>query len=642
MPSAGWKRAPVATAFWLLLAACVVAGVAWYTALHAELLAASSGFSPVSLLHPVAKLPNFANDFPSGEAGLLLSLIGQIYYLVGQLSDAHDQILIGLLVAVEAAALIAGAAMLSRQLNPKLPLWAAIGGGIFLASGALVSADWARWFHPTFGNAYNFAYAAGFVAVAATLGGRMVVAGLAIGLAAAFHPIIALFFGCAAAVAVLVRLRDYAFVSLLGGAAAAIAVFGLWYAFAFDGAGFSGEVDGTLFTDLTRLMSSHWFPANLGVFGERSWEALLPFTALLVVFAAVLRLRDPDAGRSDVQMLAAVIALVLIALLGVWFSLHSNSPALITLALHRASLVALLLAAALLTPRLLVLAVNGPMLLAWMAGGLLILSYWRAHGLPIAGAAVFAATALIMRRQEQSGADRIVTVAALAMAAVVAASLAWNGHAAALWNDTLWTLEVLRSKPFIAAVALVIAARFLASPVLLAMAVGIGAYIWMPSVDTMRSEDQRQEAGRMLETQLWARANTPPDSVFMVDPTISYGWRQYSQRPSFGTVREWLYSGWLYNTDPKVMAEGLRRAALLGLDVPTYTEIAKTDFTRAYTLLVTDATRLFGEKDAATLTSLARENGIAFFVYDRRKVERLPALPVVFENDQYVILQPPG
>jgi hypothetical protein len=630
----------LAASGWTLLAGVICLGIAYFVIRHSVLTAAFVGFSPVSMLHPATELPNFANDYPGGEAGLLRSSIGRLYQFLGQLSDAHDELFLWILIVLEAATLMAGAAVLCRQLNSRLPLWTAIAGGILLAAGTIASSDLARWFHPSYGYVYNFAYAAGFFAMAKTLQARMLAAGAAIGLAATFHPIIALCFGFAAGMAVLVRVREYSVLSLAGGGAVAFVVSAGWYLIAFGTANVVGSnVDGTQFEEVTRLMSFHWYPVGMGVFGARSWETLLPSLAMLTVFAACIRLRTPDTAAGDGQLLAGVAGLVVLSLLGVWISLSSTDPLLIKLALHRASLIALLLAAALSVPRLFALAVGGQFVLAAMAGGLVLLPFWRWHGLPIAGAVVFALAVLLIQNRMLSKADRLLIVGMLAIAAAVAAMLAANGHFSAIALDTSATIGIVISPLFLAGFAVLLIGRFLRSPAVLALPVALGAYLWLPQLDPMAQEAPRLRAQAYLEAQLWARANTAPDSVFMIDPTIQYAWRQYSQRPSFGTLREWLHSGWIYDTDAQVMAEGLRRATLLGLNIATYTDLAKSDHDKAYVLLLEDAKKLYYGKDASALASLAQQNGVSYFLFDRKYLGKLPALPIAFENDQYAILK---
>lgn len=627
---------------WIALAIVACAGVSFFYTNHAELAAALNGWSAYTMLHPFSTLPQFIQglDYPGGEASLLRSSLGQIYSLIGGISDQHDRALLASLVALEAAALTAAGAFLCRRLNPGLPVWTVVGGGLMLATGTMASADFARWFHPAYGYVYNYAYAAGFVAMAAAIGGRIVIAGIAIGLAATFHPIIASSVGVATGLVVLVRFKSYRFTSVVAGAAIAVGIAATWYLFAFRDAGIAiSAAETEQFAAISRLMSFHWYPVSMGMFGHRSWETLLPTLAVLVVLASSLRLDNATVAHSDLQIFVAVLGLGAISLVGVWISVTSTDPLLLKLALHRASMIALLLAVALFAPRLLALATGGPLVVAIVAGTLLLLPYWRSNSIPLLGAAIFAVLSLYLPVNDGLGTrGRAVLFGSLALSAAVVAALVFNGHSSAVMFDVRATIGPASGVLFVGAFLVMLGARLLRSPALLAASFAIALYAWLPQMDLLRTAEQRERAEAMLETQFWARENTAPESVFMLDPAGPYGWRQYSHRPSFGTLREWLHSGWIYDTDPELMAEGLRRALTIGLDVTEYVEAADKDQGSAYAALRRDASNLFFGMSAAELSTLADQNGISYFVWDKAKGRELPTLPVVFQNEHYAVL----
>jgi hypothetical protein len=68
-------------------------------------------------------------------------------------------------------------------------------------------------------------------------------------------------------------------------------------------------------------------------------------------------------------------------------------------------------------------------------------------------------------------------------------------------------------------------------------------------------------------TQVWAKSNTRKDALFMTDPTHYYGWRDFSERSSFGNLREWGYSGIAYHNDKEVYQEGIKRLEEFGIDI---------------------------------------------------------------------------
>ncbi len=80
---------------------------------------------------------------------------------------------------------------------------------------------------------------------------------------------------------------------------------------------------------------------------------------------------------------------------------------------------------------------------------------------------------------------------------------------------------------------------------------------------TYGNHDQAQA---YLDIQLWAKKNTPTNALFMQDPTHSYAWRDFSQRSSFGTWRDWGYVGVAYEANEKLFIEGKARMKEFGVD----------------------------------------------------------------------------
>ena len=70
-----------------------------------------------------------------------------------------------------------------------------------------------------------------------------------------------------------------------------------------------------------------------------------------------------------------------------------------------------------------------------------------------------------------------------------------------------------------------------------------------------------------MVVQLWAKNNTANDALFMPDPTHYYGWRDFSERSSFGNLRDWGYSSFAYNSDYEIYLEGKKRLAEFGFDI---------------------------------------------------------------------------
>jgi hypothetical protein len=194
--------------------------------------------------------------------------------------------------------------------------------------------------------------------------------------------------------------------------------------------------------------------------------------------------------------------------------------------------------------------------------------------------------------------------------------------------------------PSIILVALLVIAMALRQrmplPMILLPALAISAVIWGRSLDEFSSPQLRAKAHDYLAAQQWAHDNTPVGTLFMPDPVHFYGWRDASLRPSFGNAREWLYSGWLYNSRKAVFDSGVDRLHALGLSEGRYINLNGERPIDRQRELYADLRKAYYSLDLSGFTSLAQKYGIGYFVIDKNFRTQVP-LSVVFENSNYLI-----
>lgn len=641
-PQPGIHTAPLSALAWAALAVVAAAAIAYFRTRHDAEAAAFFGFDPSGLLHPVWRLPQFAKNFPNGEEEALKSLIGQLYTMIGLL-QLPDKLSVAAMIFMEAIVLMVGAYICTRTVNPRVPSWQAIGTAILLASGTVVSCDLARWFHPFYGSVYNFADGFGFAAFAYILKRRAISSGILLGVAATIHPIIALFFGIAVGLVTLLRFKEFRLGNLISAAVLALAIAGTWWIFMLRNAEFSSsDVNPHLYIGITRLTSVHWFPVSLGVFGSRSWETFLPFLGFMVLFASTLHLNGDRGAKGDAEIGAAVAVLVLLSILGALLSEYSNSPLLVKLALHRASAVALLLSATIVIPRLFQALECTSILCSGLAALLLLMPYWRDHGLPVMACLLFASLMLLRRSEHGGTVWAAIALAMIVLCAAITFALFAFGWTSGVFIPNVSGIDMMRHPLFIAAAGLMLLSGLIKKPVMGALAVALGIGIWAPSVDPIQDPSTLKQAQAYLHVEQWARTNTNPKALFMTPPTHAYGWRQFSERPSFGTLREWLYSGWIYNTSRTVFNEGLQRAEELGLRIPDLLIAAKRNQDLAYAHMLASASQTYNTGDMQWYADMARRNGIRYFVLDKRELKsRPPAADIAFENSRYLVIEMP-
>ena len=133
------------------------------------------------------------------------------------------------------------------------------------------------------------------------------------------------------------------------------------------------------------------------------------------------------------------------------------------------------------------------------------------------------------------------------------------------------------------------------------------------------------------EVQIWANVNTLPDSIFMPDPYISYAWRDFSNRNSFGTPREFVTS-WLYTRNIDVFNDSLLRTSVF-INEPLNAMI---------NLQYDEFINVFSEKyylgDLDIYKKLCQEFEVDYFVWSN-KFEIPNYFKVVYVSESHSILQ---
>ena len=144
-----------------------------------------------------------------------------------------------------------------------------------------------------------------------------------------------------------------------------------------------------------------------------------------------------------------------------------------------------------------------------------------------------------------------------------------------------------------------------------------------------------------LDIQLWAQKNTTIDSLFMPDPSHSYGWRDFSERSSFGNLREWGYCSIAYNPDAKVYREGKKRIKEFGVEIDNVTtKDLKNDKNFIYGIKINNIVRKnFYNMSSVKIKKLSDKYNIDYVIMDKRYGEK-PSLKSVYENEYFHVYEP--
>lgn len=642
------SRGGRALAWSVLFAYCLFSGIKYSE--NIILIQALGGWSPMDWAAHQLLPQNFKEDFPSGISAYQMSSLMKLYVFVASLGG-NLEILVPWVIHFEVAFLGVSAAVLYRALVPHMSYIAMAIFALLIVEGSVRDMDLARFGGAFYqGLFYNIADGLRLLGLAALFRGRIAIAALLLGLGFTVHPVMV---GIACLFAVPYVLLSFGRFTLrhwLLAGTVFLSVAGGWILLNIRTSEIaSGGIPSDEWIGLVRMFTYHWFPVDIGVFTRLHERYIIPLFCL--VSLAALYLSSVIKGRAERFGIAWGMGLLTVLVCaGVLISEFSSEPFLIKLALHRASemliFVSLLIVVAGLTEEVL----NGRILEASLGGALLLSPLVNApYAFPIVAVIGIAVIYIVRARNNNASTQFQVGLTVLILLLFVVSlcyvfgvpnTQAYLGstNPGYLGWPVFWMVALVF---FIVGVLGWFCDRMNLSLAIAKVGGGalLGAVLIYSTASLERKvlmPDERKEfAYDYLAVQRWARANTSHDSLFMVDPTICYGWRDFSQRSSFGNIREWLHTSWLYDSQLGRYQEGLRRFGEFGIDIEPYKQIRPS--IEGYHRLSDDLRRAFYLKDRVWFEDVSRRYGISYVVVQRKFVNREVFLDSVFENSGFVV-----
>ncbi|MDQ3187341.1 MAG: hypothetical protein M3Q28_00350 [Pseudomonadota bacterium] len=612
----------------------------WSNIYEVDAFLALKGFSPIAWVYQTAHPGNFSLDFPSGAENYRFSAFMHVYLAAYQLGISPETFL-RVVVAFEIVLLSSALFALYRVLAPDAPLVVLALVIVFAIASTARDLNLALWTQPFFtGQYYNVAEALRILGIVMVLKRRPLPAAALFAGAFVTHPTMALM-GVACAVAMqLVRPRDMLKREFLAAAALFLVIAGGWLFVQFGATTIStGQMPLSDWMEMTRMFNGHFYTVHFGLFTINAKEVFLPFLSFLLLLVYYFPAKA-ERSETSTKVLAAILALLGLVVCGLAISVFVAVPFLIKLALHRANDLVLLLG--------LVYVVAGlwreVTADAWWRRALaatILLSPWFVRPFPLLLSVVLVAPAWlrVFGRRRPSLADR--TIAALVLGAALATGYYF---AAGIWTG-LNPLNFFheRQRLWLLALFLVISAlcarrfgRQSGQVLVLAAAIAL-ALGWLKDQADNKADARARD---YLDAQVWAREHTPNSALFMTDPSIYYGWRDYSRRSSFGNAREWLHHSWLYDSNFERYQEGMRRFGEFNIDLRPY--LRSEPVMAANNRLRYETRRRYYEASDEWRIDLARRHNIDFFVFERAHMVRPTGLKVVYQNDRFVICAASG
>ncbi|MFW6108381.1 MAG: hypothetical protein ACOC8D_01075, partial [bacterium] len=642
-----WSRSP-----WLALGLLLaLGGLVWQTrASELDLRYAAYGFSPMTFAVKRCHPEWFARDFPSGVENLARSAPMHVYPLAYRLLGIAPERLLPVVLAAEMVVLAAGVIVLTRTLRPRAPAMAGVLVAVLVLASHARNMNFGAYRQPFLWAKYhNFADGLRLLAVAAVVGGRPVAAGLLAAGSLMSHPTMGLMGAVVVAACAAAKPRELLGRRAMAGVAAFLVPAGLWAVLAV-GTGTGGErVPHELWFDLTRLASFHWYPIHNGLLTFAHEAALLPFLSLTALGGFYL-VRAGPVGERDRRVLWGAAAALGLVLVGLVFSVVEVSPLVTKLALHRANGVVVTLALIYAVAGLWADVEAGAPWRRLVAAGVLVLPF-LAHpdpepGFPLVLTLALTLPAWLPLCQGRLAARRdLLAVVPAALGATLVVVYAGTELLGPLTGGAYTGWRWLGRWPMLVGLGVVAAAaaapkarRVGLVPLVVLVAFAGGAVTW--TLSQRLTGGQRAFRRDLKNAQLWAREHTATDALFLVDPALhypamGYGWRDYARRSSWGSLREWLLTGWNYTSDLATCREGLRRLEDLGVDVEDY--LGHEPPRAGFAELSRDLLRRYYTADDPWRLDLARRHGIDYSVSRPRGSVAASDLHVAYRNDHVVI-----
>jgi hypothetical protein len=630
-----------------VVAVTVVALVAWYfRAAHLDAETAFYGMSPeeftILKIHPEF----FPSNFPGGSPTLGNAIIFHIYPLAYRMGLSVNMVW-SAVIFCEIVAFMAAGAYAARVLIPSNSWLVAAIVAMLAAFGPYWKPDLANYGYPYYGWTYGWSFAGFLVAITETARGRLPLAAVWVVLTFALHAVIGLLTGVFAAAMVAASWRRIKVRSLFVPALIGAMGCGGWALYIASQSSISGDrLDPELFAALNHAQNFHWYPVFMGTFWEAHIKNFLPLLSMLLLVLISFNERFENWSTIDRQLAAGMLVMAVISVSGVLISLTRAPPILIKLAFQRADTNLLLAGGFLIFRRLQRDLTEGKPVERGLAALIAVAPFQTGLGMPAGPVLMRAAWAVYDGWRRKSLSWITILSGGFAMSIVALIFIYWL---AGLAPDPAG-VRYLGINPIVAGIALILTFLFLrpqasrfAGLAVLAIVTGLSLRA-APHLNQLRDLSFRKDAYAVLEAELWARANTPEGSLFMVDPGLPELWRSKSYRPSFGTIREWLFQSVLYNSNAGVLEEGMARYRALGLESPPPFIFDKSErrMRPLFTLIVEQAQKKYYSMTEAQFRRLARDFGIKYFVFQKKLIRDPIPLQTVFENSNYLITKAPS
>ncbi len=598
---------------------------------------ALSGFSPIAYVYRSIHAENFLRDIEAGVQLFDKSFIMKLYVLAFEYFDITPEVLIFIFIFLELIVSSLVIIFLCRSVaKTSSPLFA-VTCTLFFVFSNIRNLDLARFGFLYIGQFYIFADSARLLAFAFLFNNRIKSSYIFAVISFAIHPSIGLIsLLCISSTHLLFSIKDRTLISFSIINVLTLASCALWTFFNFDKSSLGGSsIPTDSWVALSRLFNFHWYPVDMGMFSKYHYERFFPICTLLMISCLIWKksLLSPRVKQTIFSIFCITIPL---SIFGVIFSELSTSPFLHKLSLHRSSDLTITFAALFILSFVMEKDSSRHLIVKLICFSGLVQAFFSPSSPPILYPGLILIYEILRNKERPSTYEIKVKLMILcALASFVLIYLVIYGFQnifSPAYSGNIYIAGVLLGLTSIYSLRPTIFVNLRIIVVLVAMMSSIN---WIKSSELIDS--YLKKAGDYRATQVWAKENTPFNSLFAPDPTIFYGWRDFSHRSSFGNIREWLHTNWLYNSNFGLYKEGLRRAKALGID---YTEfLGRSPSNQGYFEMLPILRKRFYNFDSKLHCDLKNEFNIQYFVFDKEHLNDSKPPVKIFENRHFFIVE---
>ncbi len=400
----------------------------------------------------------------------------------------------------------------------------------------------------------------------------------------------------------------------------------------------TGEIKSSEWIKMTKIFCHHWYPLSMKMFTVATYE-FYSFVTLIFLSISSFSLSSRNKGNNFLKILVGLLSCVVMILIGILFSDIYPIPTVIKISPQRSSSLVTFVLMGYYSFQVSLRLINSHQILSKLIPSLTLV-YMVFPGLEwgfrLVGLVTLEILTWLVSREKILNFDlkKIRTLSWLVLCligcfAVINLKLFKINHFDLMIISLLLMLLIL--------IYLIIKNR----PVYLYLSIVIWVSGLFGIYQTVNRRVNLPKANDFIEIQKWARFNTDSNSLFAVDPTHSYAWRDYSARSSYGTFRDWGFVGFAYDSNYDLYLEGKRRAKLFGVDFDKISaEELQLKTAPIWSSFKSTLQKKYYSFSKFQLKKLSIEEKIDYFVFEKMRISKeISSVQPAFQNGHYLLIK---